>query len=405
MQSTNGAASSDVQACLTRSEDLSELNPSMHVADIIDEHPTPTKSVIDFAVPRVTHNENETQADHSIAAQVHEDYSTGRGLETSTFEQTYRDALMGTLDRKGKKPVSSVDPTTGIEIIEHSAALHAHPPPNIFEERPKANEDAMAEPCDPCVGVAPTTSSGQDEERSTTESPTYAQSLRLSHSVRKGKAPMREKLSPIKEASNWADLVEASFPENNLSVRCSNRVIYFIKFDNADEKDRFRRVLATCLFMTIEVTELVDYLFRLIRDKLRSQVTPPDLETALKYQFHEEFCVTIQQHITGERHACVTDWDGRNRRNCSDPVCRAEYRRLLGSLGGKGHCQLIDHLEGTYWILRAARTTHPSVTDANARMQGEGFNYVADEDRREFRRGAGWDGAGTGDMEIEGIND
>ncbi|UDD56504.1 hypothetical protein AFCA_004041 [Aspergillus flavus] len=205
--------------------------------------------------------------------------------------------------------------------------------------------------------------------------------------------------------SDWTDLVTAGFPESNVEVRCSSRVIYTIRFEDANEKDRFRRVLATCLFMTIEVTELIDYLFRLIRDKLRSQSAPIELEAALKYQFQQEYCVTIQQHITGERHACVTDWDGRNRRNCQDAICRAEYRRLPGSLGGKGHCQLIDHLEGSYWILRAARTTHPDVTDAKARMRGEGFSDVADEDRREFRRGAGWDGAGTGDLEIEGIND
>ena len=163
--------------------------------------------------------------------------------------------------------------------------------------------------------------------------------------------------------------------------------------------------MAHFLAVTIEVTELVDYLFRLIRDKLRSLAAPIELEATLKYQFQQEFCVTIQPHITGERHACVTDWDGRNRRNCQDAICRAEYRRLLGSLGGKGHSQLIDHLEGSYWILRAVRTTHPGVSDAKARMCGDGFSDVADEDRREFRRGAGWDGAGTGDMEIEGIND
>ncbi|KAE8148769.1 hypothetical protein BDV25DRAFT_141459 [Aspergillus avenaceus] len=205
--------------------------------------------------------------------------------------------------------------------------------------------------------------------------------------------------------SDWIDMMEAGFPENNPELRCSNRVIYRIAFNDANEKDRFRRVLATCLFMTIEVVELVDYLFRLIRDKLRSENAPPELETALKWQFFEEFAVMIQQQISGERHACTTDWDGRNRRICRDAVCRGEYRRLLGTLGGKGHRQLIGHLEGSYWILRAARTTHPTVHDPRARMRGEGFEDVAEEDRREFRRGAGWDGAGTGEMEIEGIND
>ncbi|KAA8648724.1 uncharacterized protein ATNIH1004_004609 [Aspergillus tanneri] len=204
--------------------------------------------------------------------------------------------------------------------------------------------------------------------------------------------------------SDWADFVEAGFPENNASVRCSHKIVYVVRFDDPDEKDRFRRVLAACLFMTIDVHELVDYLFRLIRDKLRSQAAPADMETALKHQFQAEYCVTIQPAITGERHACDTDWNGKNRRNCPDAACRAEYRRLLGSPGGRGHGHLVDHLEGTYWTLRAARTTHPSITSVTARMQGEGFDQVADEDQRVFRRGEGWDGAGTGDMEIEGIN-
>lgn len=124
----------------------------------------------------------------------------------------------------------------------------------------------------------------------------------------------------------------------------------------------------------------------------------------LKYQFQSEFNVTIQDVITGARHACETDWNGRNRRNCSDATCRAEFRRLLGSPPGRGHSHLLDYLEGNYWILRAARTTHPVISGTRARMRGDGFDEVADEDRRVFRRGEGWDGAGTGEMEIEDVN-
>ncbi|PWY87334.1 hypothetical protein BO94DRAFT_575395 [Aspergillus sclerotioniger CBS 115572] len=223
--------------------------------------------------------------------------------------------------------------------------------------------------------------------------------------------------------ADWADYVKADFPEDRTAVRCSNKVVYVVKFDGPAEKDRFRRVLAACLFctsllsssaiptnpanllVTLEVTELVDYLFRLIRDKLRSVSTAEHILDAVRYQIFQEFNVTIQVIITGERHACETDWDGRNRRNCPDPVCRAEYRRLLGALGGRGLCRLTETLESTYWILRAARTTHPTVSDANKRMMGEGFDEVAEEDRRVFRRGDGWDGAGTGDMELEGLNE
>lgn len=69
-----------------------------------------------------------------------------------------------------------------------------------------------------------------------------------------------------------------------------------------------------------------------------------------------------------------------------------------------GHRRLIEHLEAGYWILRVVRTTHPEVREMEARMRGEGFEGVLDQDRRVFRRGTGWDGAGSGCIEIEGIN-
>ncbi|KAH2016617.1 hypothetical protein KXV97_002281 [Aspergillus fumigatus] len=205
--------------------------------------------------------------------------------------------------------------------------------------------------------------------------------------------------------SDYADWAQAGVPEINLEMRCSHRVLYTIKFEDREKKDRFRRILAACLFMTIEVHGLVDYMYRLIRDDLRSQeIWSPEVENMLKYQIHSEFAINILPDITGERHACETDWTGRNRRHCPDAVCRGEYRRLLGSVGGHGHRQTVDHLEESFWILRAARTTHPDVTDVHARMRGDGFEGVAEEDRRVFQRGEGWDGAGTGPMEIESIN-
>ncbi|KAB8273606.1 hypothetical protein BDV30DRAFT_248890 [Aspergillus minisclerotigenes] len=594
------APSSDDPSCSTQSQDLSEPSPSPYSqeADPKTEHPISTKPGKDFTAPYATQYEDRLQVEHKETIECHEGHSTERVLGTGTREQTYRDALLGTIDRRDKRRVSCTDPTTKFDTAEHNAALHAHPAPLAIEEWPSITGDTPAErdTREKMPKASSSIDSGQDEEVSSTMSSACAQPSRLGQSTRKTKASSKEKLPPIQEVtswtsaepqgtpqtesseieatetknhhqkistetrnvvisqtkgshahpssslgserpgrctttvpkyistqkpegffwqldshgfpcakagcekrcnlwdgatvicprcgpfseirycckehlledikyhwlycgqmtfehpcrensiprdvrdgpplvpclhpydtperhrqavyfnakaregdyfifSDWTDLVTAGFPESNVEVRCSSRVIYTIRFEDANEKDRFRRVLATCLFMTIEVTELVDYLFRLIRDKLRSQTAPIELEAALKYQFQQEYCVTIQQHITGERHACVTDWDGRNRRNCQDAICRAEYRRLLGSLGGKGHCQLIDHLEGSYWILRAARTTHPDVTDAKARMRGEGFSDVADEDRREFRRGAGWEGAGTGDLEIEGIND
>lgn len=227
--------------------------------------------------------------------------------------------------------------------------------------------------------------------------------------------------------SDWTDLAETGCLDN-IALRCPSRVIQTVTFDHA-EKDRFRRVLAVCLFckylnlnsslllpqqehalthralVTVEVVELADYMFRLIRDNLRSKTLwTKELDQALKYQLMQELSVQIQPHITGDRHACEMDWNGHNRRACTDTVCRGEFRRFLGSLGGFGHRRLVDHLEASHWILRAARTTHPEVSQVEARMQGQGFEQVLDEDRRQFCRGTGWDGAGSGCMEIEGVN-
>ncbi|KAL4788150.1 hypothetical protein BJX76DRAFT_353450 [Aspergillus varians] len=213
--------------------------------------------------------------------------------------------------------------------------------------------------------------------------------------------------------SDWVDIVDAGFPDENLALRCSSRVIYTVNFTDRVEKDRFRRVLAACLFVTIEAPNLTEYLYRLIRDHIRS--TNPTtqtatatqthsictLESSLKYQMYRELALPS---ITGERHACPTDWDGRNRRNCTDAVCRAEYHRFLGSLRGGGHEALVEELEQMYWVLRAARVTHPTVRSVGERMRGVGFADVAGEDCRAFCRGDGWDGAGSGEMEIEGVN-
>lgn len=145
-------------------------------------------------------------------------------------------------------------------------------------------------------------------------------------------------------------------------------------------------------------------MFRLIRDNLRSRgIWSGELDNALRYQMQQELSVTIDPGIVGQRHACETEWDGRNPRHCKDAICCAEYRPLLSDYGTKrGYRQFCDYLESSYWLLRAARITHPVVTQVAARTRGEGFENVVDDDRRLFRRGEGWDGAGSGEMEIEG---
>ncbi|PKY02599.1 hypothetical protein P168DRAFT_346371 [Aspergillus campestris IBT 28561] len=208
--------------------------------------------------------------------------------------------------------------------------------------------------------------------------------------------------------------------DTRIRLRCSSRVIFTVTIQDADLKDRFRRILAACLFKTITVVVVTDYLYRLIRDNLRAH-TPKltksqlaHLEAAVTYQFAQEFSTTLNEQLVGRRHACETDWTGRNRRFCRDATCRAEDRRLLGRHHGAGHKHTVEGLESSYWILRVARKTLPPAAQghahafevgAKARMRGEGFPDVVPEDRRVFRRGEGWDGAGSGELEIEGVND
>jgi hypothetical protein len=48
--------------------------------------------------------------------------------------------------------------------------------------------------------------------------------------------------------SDWEDWRAAGQPENILDVRCSNRVVCVVSFDDREDKDRFRQVLGVCLF-------------------------------------------------------------------------------------------------------------------------------------------------------------
>ncbi|KAL3454953.1 hypothetical protein BJX64DRAFT_273203 [Aspergillus heterothallicus] len=53
--------------------------------------------------------------------------------------------------------------------------------------------------------------------------------------------------------SDWIDILEAGFPDDNSHLRCSTRIIYVVKFVGPSEKDCFRRVLAACLFGTFSL--------------------------------------------------------------------------------------------------------------------------------------------------------
>ncbi|PWY87616.1 hypothetical protein BO70DRAFT_427534 [Aspergillus heteromorphus CBS 117.55] len=193
----------------------------------------------------------------------------------------------------------------------------------------------------------------------------------------------------------------------DLESRCSNEVIHVIKFEDVDMRDRFRRVLAVCLFLTIEVPRCTDYLYRLLRDHLRRSRST-HLLPSLLHQLSHEFHVQIEP---SQRHACETDWDGRNRRHCTNDVCRSEYVRWLGSLDRPGIGRFVEVREASHWVLRTARITHPEVKGSWERMMGNGWGQeVVVGDRRVFSRGEGWDGvagpvvggeAGLRGMEME----
>ncbi|KAJ5415695.1 hypothetical protein N7465_004390 [Penicillium sp. CMV-2018d] len=198
----------------------------------------------------------------------------------------------------------------------------------------------------------------------------------------------------------------ADAPASHAGRGCSPRVAHVVRFEDAEEKDRFRRCLAICLFAAVEHPALVDYLYRLVRDWMRAHnmwASDKDMDSMLRRQMGLEMGGTIDQSRLGLRHACETEWVGADRRHCEDLTCASERRpTLLGNhCMGLGFRRVCEALESNYWILRAHRATHPSVSDVVARTCGAGFSEVLSMDRRLFCRGVGWDGAGTGPMELE----
>jgi hypothetical protein len=55
--------------------------------------------------------------------------------------------------------------------------------------------------------------------------------------------------------AEWDDLVKAAdAPGSHVGLRCSPRVAHIVRFEDAKEKDRFRRCLAVCLFCKFHIS-------------------------------------------------------------------------------------------------------------------------------------------------------
>ncbi|KAJ5823221.1 hypothetical protein N7447_005561 [Penicillium robsamsonii] len=252
--------------------------------------------------------------------------------------------------------------------------------------------------------------------------------------------------------AEWDDLVKAAdAPASHAGLRCSPQIAYIVRLEDAEEKDRrgegpvppvpcnlslffftpslsvplhsrlpralipynphhcpFFRLYANPLFLpaAVEHPALVDYLYRLVRDWMRAHnmwASDKDMDSMLRYQMGLEMGNTLDKSCLGLRHACETEWVGANRRHCEDSTCASERRpTFLGNqCMGLGFQRVCEYLESSYWVLRAHRATHPLVSDVVARTCGGGFSEVLSTDRRTFCRGEGWDGAGTGPMELE----
>lgn len=185
---------------------------------------------------------------------------------------------------------------------------------------------------------------------------------------------------------------------------CSHHVVQVVHFDDPEMKDRFRRILAVCLLESLEVQPLVEYLFRMLRDRLQSlQQWSSEMDMKVRQQMALELAIELEPRDVGLRHACEAEWRGLPFRHCRDPICVSERAYLLGSpcWTRRFECLVSDE-EANYWILRANRTTHPTVKGVYARTRGEGFDHVLAEEQRLFRRGEAWDGLGKGSWEWVG---
>ncbi|OGE52024.1 hypothetical protein PENARI_c011G11976 [Penicillium arizonense] len=165
-------------------------------------------------------------------------------------------------------------------------------------------------------------------------------------------------------------------------------------------KDRFRRLMAICLFGGVEYRGLVGVLFRFIRGWMKFHRVWDRMEgNILVDQLEREMGVFIPTSHICQHNVRENEWTGADQCPFDESThrhCVPPQQRLQEDLeGGRGLEGLCNDLESTCWILRAHRTTHPTIRSVVARVRGDGFEGVLPWDRRGWRRGEGWDGFGN----------
>ena len=177
-------------------------------------------------------------------------------------------------------------------------------------------------------------------------------------------------------------------------------ILYWPKQDPKwREMDRRIERLLNIVFLDSGNHVVLGYLYRLLRELLRSQNQWfESTEQILKRQFESEFSnYKANTYWRNGEAPCQCEWFGKviprwdHLSTCrwhnsiaddSGPVCRPKCLEAT-----------VEEYEARFWILRAWRQQHPTQNDWRLRAAGYGFpNTVPDEEC--YKLGAGWTGWG-----------
>ncbi|KAJ5762267.1 uncharacterized protein N7511_005649 [Penicillium nucicola] len=215
-------------------------------------------------------------------------------------------------------------------------------------------------------------------------------SLPMLHNIRGFDSPERHRQAlGFVSATNYgdyfvfADFVPTATPKLHTLTSenpvCSTSVEFIVRFDDPVWKDRFRRVLAICLFEGIEYQGLCGVLFRLIRGWMRSkEIWNPEVEYKVAKQIDREMGFVLPLSKICRHNVQEKEWDGSDlspldkttHRFCLSKGRRFQEKDLVMGQGIGGLC---SEKESTFEVLRAHRIYHPTVRDMMARVNGVGF--------------------------------